>query len=336
MEGLEELTLELCDRCPQRCLHCSSNSSPGCAHEVDLDHSLRLIREAAALGTRKLSLGGGEPLLSAHLQQVLDAAARFDMHVEIFTCGVASLRPRLNPIPGHLLQHWSSLAHFKVIFSLQGATEGVHDYVTQTVGSYRILLASLERCLAAGVACEINFVPLRPNVSEFAQLVSLADNLSVRRISVLRFVPQGRGARNRSQLELSREEEDAFVRGLLVLREQSRVEIRTGSPFNGIVPGNHVPCRAGFRKLVIQASGNVIPCEVFKHQGRREWHLSIHETSLAEIMRNASLKELRRRLQDTACQQCPVHYALREEQEAEREYERVPESAVHVVRGCED
>ncbi len=329
MEGLEELTLELCDRCPQRCLHCSSNSSPGCAHEVNIDHSLRLIREAAALGTRKLSLGGGEPLLSAHLRQVLDAAARFDMHVEIFTCGLASLPPRLNPIPGRLLQHWSSLAHLKVIFSLQGATESVHDYVTQTTGSYRILLASLEQCLDAGVACEINFVPLKPNVAEFSRLVDLVSALGVRQISVLRFVPQGRGARNRVDLELSLDEENTFVQGLVRLRETRSVAIRTGSPFNGIVPGNRVPCRAGFQKLVVQPDGNVLPCEVFKDQHRRAWHLNIYEHSLEDMLRKPRLVHLRKTLLESDCLNCPVHSTLRKQQRSERQYEPVPKCAVH-------
>ncbi len=329
MEGLEELTLELCDRCPQRCLHCSSNSSPTCSHEVDLTHSLRLIREAAALGTRKLSLGGGEPLLSDHLQQVLDAAVQSGMHVEVFTSGLASLPPHATPIADHVLRSWNELPHFKVIFSLQGATESVHDYVTQTEGSYRVLLASLERCLASGIACEVNFVPLRPNVAEFSRVVDIASSLGLRKVSVLRFVPQGRGAQNQRRIELSWDEENMFVQQLVRLRESQSIAIRTGSPFNGIVPGNRVPCRAGAQKLVVQADGNVLPCEVFKDQRRRAWRLNIYEQSLADILRSPKLIRLRKALQESDCLECPIHCSLRKQLRMEGEHERISEPAIH-------
>jgi len=336
MEGLEEVTLELCNRCPQRCLHCSSSSSPNSAEELDKDTVLRLVHDAASLGTRKLCLGGGEPLLSEQLNQVLTEAAKLGMALEVFTCGIAELPPRLTALPDDLLLGWTRIPRLKVIFSFQGATASTHDYVTQTDGSYAVLLSSLRRCVLRGITCEINFVPLRPNVNEFAQLVSLADSLRVHRISVLRFVPQGRGAWNRSRLELSSADEDAFVRELLALREQSRAEIRTGSPFNGIVPGNHVPCRAGFRKLVVQPTGNVLPCEVFKHQSRCQWRLNVHEQSLTDIVQSPDLKALQRRLQENACQQCPVHHSLREEKKVEREYEQVSEDTVHPIRGYRD
>ncbi len=331
MEGLEELTLELCSTCPQQCLHCSSNSCPASRDRLDAAHSIRLIHEAAVLGTRKLSLGGGEPLLSAQLEHVLEEASRLGMQTEIFTCGIATLPPRLNPIPTRLLSDWSKLPRLKVIFSVQGAFEHTHDHITQTKGSYRTLLTSLDACLHAGIPSEINFVPLKPNVGEFTHLIDLASRLGVNQVSVLRFVAQGRGATNRVELELSWEEENAFVQELVRLREYRSVAIRTGSPFNGIVPGNHVACRAGAEKLVVQADGNVLPCEVFKHQERCQWHLNIYEESLREILQSASLARLRKTLRMSDCLKCPVHGSLRNQQRSEGEHERVPESAVHTA-----
>ncbi len=336
MEGLEEITLELCNRCPQQCLHCSSVSSPLSTDQLDRSRTLQLIHEAASLGTRRLSLGGGEPFLSEHLNEVLTEAATWGMELEVFTCGMAEVPPRLAPLPSDLLAALTKIPRLKLIFSLHGAVASTHDYLTQTEGGYSTLLTSLRRCTLLGITCEINFVPLRPNAKEFGELVSLADSLNVRRVSVLRFVPQGRGARNRDALKLCHNEEDMFVRRLLALREQSRVEIRTGSPFNGIVPGNRVPCRAGFRKLVVQPTGNVLPCEVFKHQRRCQWHLSIYERSLVDILQDASLTALRKRLQDSDCLQCPVHHTLREQQKAQGGYERIPESAIPALGRCSD
>jgi radical SAM protein with 4Fe4S-binding SPASM domain len=127
---------------------------------------------------------------------------------------------------------------------------------------------------------------------------------------VLRFVPQGRGLDHRRELELDTREEHAFVSELVRLRRRSSVEIRTGSPFNGIVPGNAVPCRAGELKLVIQGDGNVLPCEVYKHKEARDWGLSVLRSSLTEILESPVLRELRRGIREMGCLRCPVHSVL--------------------------
>ncbi len=329
MEGLQELTIELCDRCPQKCLHCSSNSSPICVNELDEAAAVSLIRQAASIGTRKISLGGGEPVLSHHLDVVLTEAAALQLDLEIFTCGIASLPPELGSLPAPVIESWTHIPNLKVIFSLQGATASVHDHVTQAEGSYDVLMKSLCDCIFAGVTCELNFVPLRPNVREFPRFVELAEELGIHRASALRFVPQGRGLQNRDELELSREEEDAFVRQLVELRQSHRLEIRTGSPFNGIVPGNRVPCRAGFRKLVVQANGNVLPCEVFKDARRSNWNLNIYDQSLHEIMASKCLTSLRRELEASCCFECPIHRTLRRQQRTEGDHERVPAPAIY-------
>jgi radical SAM protein with 4Fe4S-binding SPASM domain len=182
--------------------------------------------------------------------------------------------------------------------------------------------------MQAEIECEMNFVPLKVNVHEFARLISIAMDMQIPRISILRFVPQGRGALNRAELELNPEEEDFFVSEVLRQREATTVEIRTGSPFNGIVPGNQVPCRAGFGKLVVQADGNVLPCEVFKHHKRCQWGLSVHNMTLSQIVESPQVSDLHDRLQYTNCLECPVHRALRDGPKVEGSH-AISQSAAH-------
>jgi radical SAM protein with 4Fe4S-binding SPASM domain len=79
----------------------------------------------------------------------------------------------------------------------------------------------------------------------------------------------------------------------------------------------------------VQGDGNVLPCEVFKDPRRRTWHLNANRQSLKEILASQNLGELRRRLEARACLACPIHRALRRQQRAEGENERVPGSAVY-------
>jgi radical SAM protein with 4Fe4S-binding SPASM domain len=240
------------------------------------------------------------------------------MLVEVFTCGLTATPDGVASLPAAIIEDCAGLKGVKFIFSFHGATVQTHDYITQTPGSYKCLLTSLKKCQQADIQCEMNFVPLKVNVHEFDNLIGTAQTLQIPRISILRFVPQGRGALNRAELELNPEEEDLFVSEVVRLREAASVEIRTGSPFNGIVPGNQVPCRAGFGKLVVQADGNVLPCEVFKHHERRRWSLSVHDMTLTQIVQSPQVSDLYQRLQCVDCLECPVHRTDRNNQKAER------------------
>ena len=328
MKGFQELTLELTDWCPSQCLHCSSRSSPSCTNLLEPDLALRLVNEAGRFGAAKISLGGGEPTASDSFLPVVRRALESGMLLEIFTCGLSKTDKGIASLPRAVIENCSGLKDIKFIFSFHGATANTHDYITQTPGSYNCLLTSLKDCLRAGIECEMNFVPLRVNVHDFAHVVKIARDLQITRISVLRFVPQGRGALNRKELELYSEEEEFFVNEILRLRAQSNIDIRTGSPFNGIVPGNQVPCRAGSGKLVVQADGNVLPCEVFKHHKRCQWGLSVHNMTLSQILESPQVSDLHDRLQYTNCLECPIHRALRNTKKAEVNH-ALSQSAAH-------
>ncbi len=317
VKGFEELTLELTDWCPSECLHCSSSSSPSCTNSLRRDLALRLVYEAGRLGAAKVSLGGGEPTASDSFFPVVRRVLESGMLLEVFTCGLTTTNHCIASIPSAIIDKCSGLKGIKFIFSFHGATAQTHDYITQTPRSYNYLFTSLKDCLRAGIECEINFVPTRVNINEFEGVVELAEEYGLQRVSILRFVPQGRGLQNRQELELCREEEDSFVERLLRLRENMSVDIRTGSPFNGIVPGNEVLCRAGTGKVVVQANGNVLPCEVFKHNERCEWNLSVYKQNLTEVLDSPQVRNLRNILRESNCMQCPVHRALRNTQKAE-------------------
>lgn len=328
MKGFEELTLELTDWCPSECLHCSSSSSPSCTNSLQRELALRLVDEAKLLGAAKISLGGGEPTASDSFFPVVRRVLESGMLLEVFTCGLAKTTDGITSLPRAIIENCAGLKDIKFIFSFHGANAQTHDYITQNPGSYNCLFTSLKDCLRAGIECEMNFVPLRVNVHEFTHLVNLAQDLQITRISVLRFVPQGKGAINRKELELCPEEEALFVNEVLLLRTQSSVDIRTGSPFNGIVPGNKVPCRAGTGKLVVQADGNVLPCEVFKHHKRCQWGLSVHNMKLSQIVESPQIMDLHDRLHHTNYLECPVHRTLRNTQKLEGTH-AIPTTRVH-------
>jgi MoaA/NifB/PqqE/SkfB family radical SAM enzyme len=312
---LQELVLELTDWCPLQCRHCSSGSGPGCRHSLAGELAMDLVRQGADLGAEQVSFGGGEPTAASTFVEVLELVASLGMAAEVFTCGVSRNGSGPKPLSGEMVRAVAAVPNAKLIFSFHGPDAELHDSVAAAPGSFECLVASLAACQDAGVRCEANFVPLRPNAASFAQLVEYWSRTGVRRASVLRFVPQGRGLENREALELTPEEETAFLAELVRLRRTTGVAIRTGSPFNGVVPGNRVPCPAGSSKIVVQPDGNVIPCEVFKHEARRDWRLSVYDATLEECLASPGFVALREGLARGGSRDCPVHAALRAERD---------------------
>lgn len=307
MSKLKELTLELTDWCPLQCLHCSSLSDGSCRNYLGEKLAVNLIEQAACLGAEKISFGGGEPTAATSFFPSLDRVIELGMLAEVFTCGIQKKGRSFSALSNKFLNKFQNVNEVKFIFSLYGTTPDIHDCITTVPGSFLMLIKSLRKLLESGIRCEINFVPLKSNISQFDDVVRFVEDVNLTKISILRFVPQGRGSLYRHELELSPEEESQFVERLLTLRKNTQIEIRTGSPFNGIVPGNKVPCRAGHEKLVVQANGNVLPCEVFKHHDRCDWGFSVYKQSLSDILNSSRLISLRDSLDSSSCMKCPVH-----------------------------
>lgn len=311
MQSLQELTLELTNWCPSGCLHCSSSSGLKSDKRLNKKIVSQLIKEAAFSGAAKICFGGGEPTSIDTFIPAVKRTVDLGMSAEIFTCGFGRDSKRLTSLPTPLISDCKSLANVKFIFSVHGATSNLHDVITQTPGSFEMLVTSLKRCLDAGIECEINFVPLKFNAHQINEIVEFAKFHGISKLSILRFVPQGRGYKNRKRIELSIDEEDAFITTLLSIRKSSNIIIRTGSPYNDIIPNNNVPCRAGSAKLVIQANGNILPCEVYKHHNRCNWNLSIYNLKINEVFRNLKIIHLNNLISYEKGLKCPIHSKLR-------------------------
>ncbi len=308
---LDEITLELTNYCYLNCLHCSSSSSPHCNNQIDVINAKRIINEAKSLNISKISFGGGEPTAHPNFIEILSYATDLNIPVEVFSCGILIRNERLLPLSNDIISNAENNPKVKYIFSIHGATENVHDEIAQKKGSFNTLIQTLNLFKNAEISFQLNFVPMIKNHHHLRDIIKLAATFNIKKISILRFVPQGRGESNKHDLQLSQDQENYFINTLRKNRLYDSMELRTGSPFNEIIKENNIPCRAGFQKLVIQADGNVIPCEVFKHKNRCKWGLSVFEKSLEEILCNKAIENLHHKLKQHNCMKCPIHNPTR-------------------------
>ena len=102
---------------------------------------------------------------------------------------------------------------------------------------------------------------MKPNYKEIGDILELLEIAKVKQISLLNFLPQGRGKINVKELLMNDEEKKEFFLLLEKNRKKFLGNIRVGIPLSG--DDTH-KCNAGLEKLDIKFNGDVLPCPAFK------------------------------------------------------------------------
>jgi PqqA peptide cyclase len=289
---LREIKIELTQGCPLACVHCSTNSSRKQTSELPRRVVLRLLREAAGLGVKRVVFTGGEPLISESLFEAVTLASSLRISPTVYTSGV--LDNHLNPMSSSFAARLVDAGVTRFIFSVYSNRPEIHDSVTR-YGTHRATLEALKNAVETGVAVEIHFVAMRRNFRDLPGVVVLADSADVQKVSVLRFVPQGRGINLVDRDDLGTDELRELAETISSLRAHySRVTIRAGSPFNILGIGN-TPCNAAQDVLIINHQGKIFPCDAFKNVRYIDDKFgSVLTTSLRDVwVRSAFLNEVR-------------------------------------------
>jgi radical SAM protein with 4Fe4S-binding SPASM domain len=279
--NLRELKLELIQQCTLACVHCSTDSHRRRTSALSKETVFRLLHEAASLAVEKVSLSGGEPLLVPYLPEVVQEASALGIRTSLYTCGVADFA--LNPLSAPTAMQLADNGLGKFIFSIYSHLPEVHNSVTR-YETFNITVVALQNAAVTGVPAEIHFVAMRRNFRDLPNLVEVAASWGVRRVSVLRFVPHGRGSNISEREDLTPDEMKELADLILAAREMfPEVNVRAGSPYNVLGVG-YTPCDAAQDVLSINHRGEVFPCDAFKN-------VKYHDPRFGSVL-NRSLKEV--------------------------------------------
>ena len=253
---LSELKLEVTHKCPLACIHCSSDAIPSCDREMDHDKSLKIIKEAIEMGVNEIAFSGGEPLLWPHIEEVIKLAATKISKIVLYTSGnVKNVETAFRSLKDKGLS--------KVILSLFGPEEKSHQFITRTANSFNLTKDAIICARKIGLDTEIHFVALARNYKSLPDIASLVKTLDVSRISILRFVPQGRGTLLRND-ELTKLQNLELKKIIETLRKEG-FSIRTGSPYNFLMVNDKADCFSGIDRLIIGPTLRLFPCDAFKN-----------------------------------------------------------------------
>lgn len=149
----------------------------------------------------------------------------------------------------------------KIVFDWQALDEEIDNELMGRKGLLTCLMSSLIRARQSGLNVDVHFIPMKPNYRQFPDIIECLEIAKIKNISVLNFVPQGRGRNNKAELMLNKEELEEFSEILKKQKEIYSGNIRIGIPLNGKI--SHL-CTAGTEKLDIKYDGTILPCPAFK------------------------------------------------------------------------
>lgn len=262
---VEEITIEISARCPLCCLHCSTKAGPNENQKLSRLQVLKIIQESVNLGAKRINLSGGEPFAHPDIFDLLLKTRKIGGGFYLYTSGnTMGNGAKIQPIGENLIKAIAGTNH-RLVFGVQGADETTHDYITTFKGSFQNLVTSAKKSNEFGVPFEFHFVPMNPNFDQLGEVVSMAERMGAEKVSILRFVPQGRGKNNKEKLDLTTSQIFQLSKNLARLKDEFSGFIRLGSPWNALGLGEPTPCASGLGKILVNAWGQAHVCEALKH-----------------------------------------------------------------------
>jgi Y-X(10)_GDL-associated radical SAM protein len=151
--------------CNLKCQHCGSRAGRPRPNELTTAECLDVVERLAGLGTRELTLIGGEAYLRSDWIEILRAARRHGMYCAVQTGARNLTDARLAAAVDAGLQGLG--------VSIDGLPE-LHDRLRGVAGSYDMAIDALARAQAMGVRISANTVI---NAANLAQLPELMERL---------------------------------------------------------------------------------------------------------------------------------------------------------------
>lgn len=149
----------------------------------------------------------------------------------------------------------------KIVFDFQAWDEQLYNKLMGTKSYFDYLKKSMIRASLTNIETDAHFIPNKLNYKELEDIIEMLNIVNFKCLSILNFVPQGRGLNNNSVLALNDKEKDEFIELYNKLKSGFKGIIRLGIPLKK--ENTHL-CNAGMSKLVIKFDGTVLPCPAFK------------------------------------------------------------------------
>lgn len=259
---LSEISIEILQRCPNRCIYCSSHSNPQATHIIPFEIIKNVIDDAKSLGCKIVCLSGGEPFLHPHILDIISYIAKQQLTCYVYTSGIYMKDEVYSSLPNEYIEAIRGMVD-KVIFNVEADSSTLYDKIMGTdVGGFDMMKKSIDDCVSSGLVVETHVVPMQVNFKHLKSIFEMCYQLGVSKVSILRLVMQGRALENLSLVKLTGEDSREVTKQIKALKEAYKGKVRIGLPYSD--SNCRIFCKAASDKINVRYDGNVYPCEVFK------------------------------------------------------------------------
>lgn len=259
---LSEISIEILQRCPNRCIYCSSHSNPQATHIIPFEIIKNVIDDAKSLGCKTVCLSGGEPFLHPQILNIISYIAKQQLICYVYTSGIYMKNEVYSSLPNEYIEAIRGMVD-KVIFNVEADSSTLYDQIMGTdVGGFDMMKKSINDCVSSGLVVETHVVPMQVNFKHLKSIFEMCYQLGVSKVSILRLVLQGRALENLSLVKLTGEESREVTKLIKALKEAYKGKVRIGLPYSD--SNCRIYCKAASDKINVRYDGNVYPCEVFK------------------------------------------------------------------------
>ena len=274
--------LEIASACNLTCKHCFAGELPRREQQLTLGELDRLFAEMAAVGTFRLGLTGGEPLLRRDLFDIIDLATNHGLCPCVTTNGLL--------ITEEVAREFGERELVWLNVSLDGATAESNDRVRGS-GSFDRVIDRLE-VLRRHATFTLAFTIMSHNAGEAEECVRLAERVGASTAVFRPMYPVGVGERHLDLMPTF----DQYVEALERLETNSAdgsFAVRPLDPFGpgtradgqSVVHTNH-GCGAGNLVCSISVSGEMNPCS-FLGPGFAAGN--VRDSSLSELWHHSEM-----------------------------------------------
>jgi PqqA peptide cyclase len=248
------LVAEMTHRCPLHCVYCSNPremSSRG--EELPTKVWESVLEQAAEMGALQVDFTGGEPLARADLTELVAAARKAKLYVNLITSGIGLDEARLDELVR------SGLDHIQLSFQ-DSCEESANEIAGTKAHALKVALAA--RVRSRHVAFTMNVVVHRHNLNHLEEIIAMAEELGCGRLEIAHVQYYGWAFANREALLPTRQQLDRSVELIEAARERLKGKMR----IEFVVPDYYAKypkaCMGGWgRKLMLlNPAGQALPC----------------------------------------------------------------------------
>ena len=276
------LHLEIVAACNLKCTHCFAGELPRKEEPLSLREIDELFATLARIGTFRIGLTGGEPLLRRDLFEIIDLAGQHGLHACITTNGLL--------ITEEIAREFAKRKLVWLNVSLEGATAQTNDRV-RGKGTFDLVRERLS-LLAKHTRFTLAFTIMKTNLEEMKECVDLAYQVGANNAVFRPLYPVGIARHNLELMPTFAEYNEAL--NVLAGRQSDRqFELCRIDPFSphtreesqSSIYENY-GCGAGNLVSSISISGDVNPCSFL---GPEFVAANIRHTPFEEIWHNSQV-----------------------------------------------